>query len=467
MDLDNSQPTTSNARPLVVAFTVERNAEGALNVLDSTLLARSESGRLHRWDPEFLETQDENIEVIDQRDEEEFIDFETPTAEALPTNSASEDEDEDEAELEELRQIFNASEDEEAVEEEAEAEEYAWTADFNMFRGQREVFSETPGPKIEGTGPMELFLQIWDQPIMDTIVEETNRYARQELEKAAEVGIGPKSRWNKWIETSVAEIYRLISVMVLMGLCVRGRVDEYWLSGVTRMPKKELMTLDRFWLMMRFLHFFNNEYSSPRDHPDRKLEKIAKLLNHLNRKFSEIYTPSQEISIDESLLLWKGHLNWVQCIRSKAARFGLKSYELCEALTGYCVKFFFYTGKGLVSPEPVLGFTSATAKIVINLMQGFLGKGYTLFMDNFYNSVKLCRFLKLHKTDVVGTLNRRRTDTPQAIKDVNERHMARGELVSRHCGDVTVLAWKDVKLVTTRSACWPRLFKARISAHLQ
>lgn len=31
-------------------------------------------------------------------------------------------------------------------------------------------------------------------------------------------------------------------------------------------------------------------------------------------------------------------------------------------------------------------------------------------MDNYYNSVQLCRYLKSRATDVVGTLNRRRNN---------------------------------------------------------
>ncbi|CAK1595555.1 unnamed protein product [Parnassius mnemosyne] len=97
---------------------------------------------------------------------------------------------------------------------------------------------------------------------------------------------------------------------------------------------------------------------------------------------------------------------------------------------------------------PLHGFRQATAKIVLTLMEGYLDKGHLLAMDNFYNNVKLTRFLKSRKTDVVGTLNRCRVDNPPAIKNLNDRL---GDLVGFHCGDVTVMAWKDVKLVTAIS----------------
>lgn len=290
---------------------------------------------------------------------------------------------------------------------------------------------------------------------MDHIVYETNRYAWEHIAARTEFegGIPRKSRLHQWMETSTSELYRLIAIMSLMGMCVRGRIDEYWTSGIIAMPEfRKLMHRDRFISLMRFLHFTNNNEVNTHG-PERKIAKIKPLLDYLNLKFKTVYTPRREVSIDESLLLWKGHLSWVQCIRTKAARFGIKSYELCEAVTGYVLNTILYTGAGTVNERPIFGFTSATAKIVLEIFKDYLGKGYKLFMDNFYNSVTLCRFLKRQKTDVVGTFNRRRVDCPRDIKTLNEKRVPRGTVVSRHCGDVAVVAWKDVRLVTTVSTC--------------
>lgn len=130
------------------------------------------------------------------------------------------------------------------------------------------------------------------------------------------------------------------------------------------MPRfRALMSLDRFWLLMKFLHFIDNETIHPMTHGnDRKIAKISPILDYVNTKFPEIYTPRRELSIDESLLLWKGQLSWVQCIRTKAARFGIKTYELCEAFSGYCLKMALYAGKGTISSTPVMGFNHIVGK---------------------------------------------------------------------------------------------------------
>ncbi|KAL0830123.1 hypothetical protein ABMA28_003580, partial [Loxostege sticticalis] len=75
-------------------------------------------------------------------------------------------------------------------------EGFTWEDNFEYFRGVKEEFNEPAGRKIEGTNPMDISLQIWDQPIMELIVEQTNLYAWQSISAASEIGISIRSRLN-------------------------------------------------------------------------------------------------------------------------------------------------------------------------------------------------------------------------------------------------------------------------------
>ena len=55
-------------------------------------------------------------------------------------------------------------------------------------------------------------------------------------------------------------------------------------------------------------------------------------------------TPGRDVSIDEALLLWKGRLSWKQFIRTKQTRFGIKTFVLADASTGYVWNSVIYTG---------------------------------------------------------------------------------------------------------------------------
>ena len=130
----------------------------------------------------------------------------------------------------------------------------------------------------------------------------------------------------------------------------------------------------------------------------------------------------------------------------KVFQIGIKSYELCESSSGYLWSFIIYTGKDTVFQTAFIsGDTNKTAAIVLSLVEPLLGKGRTLWMDNFYNSPALAHRLKTLKTDSVGTLRLSRKDVPQRVK---EKKLQKGELVFQHSGPVSVLKWRDKKVVT-------------------
>ena len=83
------------------------------------------------------------------------------------------------------------------------------------------------------------------------------------------------------------------------------------------------MSYNKFKLIDRFLHFVVDEELGDK-YP--KYAKIQPVWDYLNNKYTQLYTPKQDIAIDESLLLWKGHFTWKQLILSKQAWFGIKSF---------------------------------------------------------------------------------------------------------------------------------------------
>jgi hypothetical protein len=97
----------------------------------------------------------------------------------------------------------------------------------------------------------------------------------------------------------------------------------------------DLFSERRFHLLLKFLHFVDNESYDEATCGSRRLYKPKQILDHLNTRFRSVYTPERDVSVDESLMMWKGRLSWKVYIPSKRARFGIKSSELCEAKSGY------------------------------------------------------------------------------------------------------------------------------------
>lgn len=176
---------------------------------------------------------------------------------------------------------------------------------------------------------------------------------------------------------------------------------------------------------------------------EAKLYKIQPILSHLNEKFQKIYTPAQNIALDESLLMWKGWLAISQLIPNKRAKKGIKTYEICESQTGYLWRFEVHAHKKAPPQHNEDPLAASTPSIVLRLLQGLEHKGYTLWMDNFYNSPCLARRLKCLGFDCVGTLRTDRKFVPQALHSLTKRNMRPGQVAGLTSGDVDVMVWRD------------------------
>lgn len=119
-------------------------------------------------------------------------------------------------------------------------------------------------------------------------------------------------------------------------------VDMYWTKNeMLETPYfKKVMTYDRFRQLLSLLHFVENDENNT-----DKIWKIRHVLEALTERFQEVYRPNEHISIDESLVPWKGRLSFKQFNPLKRGRFGIKLFVLCESKTGYVYDIEVYVGK--------------------------------------------------------------------------------------------------------------------------
>jgi len=101
-------------------------------------------------------------------------------------------------------------------------------------------------------------------------------------------------------------------------------------------------------------------------------------VEYFNNKMDEVYYeyPGKNVSIYESMILWRGRLIFRQYIEGKGHKFGIKFYILAEP-NGLNLKIMIYTGQKLSQLEQPHS-NSYTENVVINLMEGKLFKGYSL-----------------------------------------------------------------------------------------
>lgn len=306
-------------------------------------------------------------------------------------------------------------------------------------------FEGNPGIKITGINledPMAIFNAFFDDEIMEYIASETNRYADQFIEKN---DLTPSARARHWKETNLKEMRLFFAILIYMGIVQKPVEEWYWSrrQSISTPFINDIIPYRRFQLLMKFLHFSNNETFDIKSHPQPKLKKIYEIFQLICRKFQSVYIPKKDITVDESLVPYKGKLGYKQYIPSKRARFGVKLYELCESDTGYIWNMIVYTGKDTPFSNNYANFGTAT-RCVMTLVHPLLGMGYCLSLDNFYNSPELADLLISHKTDVYGTIRQNRKHLPPALK--NEK-LTKGDIVAFQKGKMCVMKWQDKKPV--------------------
>ncbi|XP_068103444.1 piggyBac transposable element-derived protein 4-like [Hyperolius riggenbachi] len=311
----------------------------------------------------------------------------------------------------------------------------------NMEEPNIPPFTASSGLLVEtaNMAPLDFFQLLNTDQFLEYIVEQTNIYAQQFLADH------PSSYYkSKWKPTSITELKAFLGLTFNMDITWKPQVQMYWSKKPIHCMAiyRATMTRGRYQMLMRFLHFNNNDNDLPSDDPDRdRLFKIWPLLNHLNKKFCEVYMPEQNISVDESLVPFHGRLAIKQYIPSKRARYGVKLYKVCESRTGYTYAFNVYEGKdSLLEPAGCPSYLGTTGKIVVDLLNPFLHKGYHLYVDNFYTSVPLFKFLYASETPACGTVRPNRKAMPQQVL---HKKLQKGESFSLRSNELLALKYRD------------------------
>lgn len=193
------------------------------------------------------------------------------------------------------------------------------------------------------------------------------------------------------------------------------------------------MSRNRFKLLLRFIHFSNNEENDP----SNRLSKIIHIIDILNRSFKEYYNPDEMLCVDESLMPFRGRIIFRQYLKQKRHRYGIKIFKLCSG-AGYTYSFQIYTGKEKNGGKKA---GTVSSEIVMSLCKNILGKGHTVCTDNWYTSVDLAEKLIAKNTHLVGTLRKNRRGNSA---EVVSKKLKRRELIAReNKSGITILKWKD------------------------
>lgn len=304
-------------------------------------------------------------------------------------------------------------------------------------------FTGTPGvkniPQLCET-ELDYFLLFVDEEIINLMVTMTNCYA---VKTKITTTLRRSSRLNDWKDCDQQEMKKFIGLLMWMGLKKLPKIADYW----SRNPLYEnkvagsTMSRNRFELLLRCWHF-EDTFFAETSRTD-KLIKIRRLVQLITTKYQNFKTPDEYLTVDETMVAFRGRIKFMQYIPGKRHKYGIKLFKICGD-DGYTFDLIVYEGKK--GPERQQNLSK---NVVMELSTKFLDAGRSIITDNYYTSVDLAESLLQHSTHLIGTVRKNRKGLP---KNVVGEKLKKGELVAmENEKGILVFKWKDKREVLALS----------------
>nr|CAI5863886.1 unnamed protein product [Callosobruchus analis] len=223
--------------------------------------------------------------------------------------------------------------------------------------------------------------------IIQNIVDQTNLYSTQVRGQS--------------IATNTKEITDFLSIMLRMGVVRLPSYEDYWSLDSRIADVADLMSIKRFKLLGRFIHFNDNTLVTP-ETKDRFF-KVRPLIEKIRENCQKFHIEN-DFSIDETMVAYKGTRagNLRQYIKNKPHKWGYKVFVIAGA-SGIILDFIPYQGsvtftelKG--TKNEVSAYESSLgvgASVVIALCRSLPDPANSVvYFDNYFSGLPLFNYLK-------------------------------------------------------------------------
>lgn len=186
--------------------------------------------------------------------------------------------------------------------------------DIDEFSGRQEMKFNVP----DNVSANDFFSQLFGDSIMDIIVTETNRYARQKLANTP--------RLEKWKDITKQELRAYFGICIIMGINNLPRIAMYWSTDpfIGNTGIQSVMARNRFEELSQYLHFTNSETEPPRG--DANFDRLFKIRPILSIVLNNIQQHSVAREAHVSVHVEGQKRKCVLC--SKAGRRTPKGYKV-------------------------------------------------------------------------------------------------------------------------------------------
>lgn len=253
--------------------------------------------------------------------------------------------------------------------------------------------------------PLESWLLFFSKPLIDLVLESTNIYIDS-------VRNNYRSDHNMARPLSFEELKAYFGLLYLAGLLHGGKmnIEDFWNTDGTGIEIfRATMSLKRFRFLTRCIRFDNIHTREVRKLQDN-LAAIRNLLDMFVSNCNKYYAPSENVTLDEMLVPYRGRCRFRMYIPNKPAKYGIKVYILACSKTNYVKNLEVYAG---AQPDGPYRISNKADDVVLRLIEPVKGSGRNLTIDNWFNSYSIVKKLKEEMNlTVVGTLKKNKPQIP-------------------------------------------------------
>ncbi|XP_025407300.1 piggyBac transposable element-derived protein 3-like [Sipha flava] len=159
----------------------------------------------------------------------------------------------------------------------------------------------------------------------------------------------------------------------------------------------------------------------------------------------------RNLSVDEQMIPYKGHLQMKQYVKGKPCPWGIKAFLLCGE-SGMTYNILLYQGATTELDQTVQKKFGLGASVVLHLTQHLEKNRHYLYFDNFFATFNLFEQLQANQIYAIGTIRTNRFANPPLLTDKQLAKMGRGTAFEistdmKNC-NLCMVKWHD-----TRSVC--------------
>lgn len=301
-------------------------------------------------------------------------------------------------------------------EHEDEEEDFKWTdkgtRQYLNFVGNLGLLS-----KPSGSNPIDYFNLLVDKNFYESTIQQANMYMNHK-------------------ELDVDELKKFIGLTLHMGVIQITRPNNYWkTSKLFNLPCfSQYMGRNRYFIILKCLQ--QAQKPLPND-PISRFGKTQAMIDYFNTKMSDVYYPEKQLLLDVSMLPLRRNARYREHLQDKAI-INLSLHVLAEH-SGLVLKLKCCTKTEKENPK-------ITA---LDLLQEYLHKGHSVYMESFYSSVSLAKHLLSCRTYSTGIL---KTTRKGNCPEVTECKLNKGEIIVKYSDEVVMGKWrhhKEVAFVST------------------